>query len=57
MTPVTDKGLELARRNEVLLEERYSAVNVMNINSTNVVETATTKMETTEKNASHAVNA
>jgi len=57
MAPVTDKALELARNNEVLLDERYSAVNVMNISSTNAVETDTTKVETSEKNTSHAVNA
>lgn len=54
MTPVTDEALASARSNEVLLEERYSTVNVMNINSNNNVET---EVKTSEKTTSHTVNA
>jgi len=54
MTPVTDEALAAARSNEVLLEERYSTVNVMNINSNNNVET---EVKTSEKTTSHTVNA
>ncbi len=54
MTPVTDEALVAARSNEVLLEERYSTVNVMNINSNNNVET---EVKTSEKTTSHTVNA
>jgi len=56
MSPVSDKALESARSNEVLLEERYSTVNVMNINSNNT-ETVETNVKSTEKSSSHTVNA
>ncbi len=56
MSPVSEKALASALSNEVLLDERYSTVNVnvMNISSENNVESANTKVE---KNSSHTVNA
>lgn len=56
MSPVTDEAIAAARSNEVLLEERYSTVNVVNINSNNI-ETVESHSEKTEKNSSHTVNA
>lgn len=56
MAPVTEAALAAARSSEVLLEERYSTVNVMNINSNNT-ETVETNVKATEKNTSHTVNA
>lgn len=56
-TPVSDKALSAARNAEVLLDDKYSTVNVVNINSNNTETVEPTVKATVEKNTSHIVNA